>query len=310
MKSVTVLLSTYNGEKYLHTQLNSLSNQTIKFNLIIRDDGSKDNTINIIKSWKNKLKFKLIKGENIGVINSFFELLKYNDIDSDYIAFCDQDDIWDSNKLEEGIKSIELNSKTNIPNLYHSNLKLINEDGIFLNKYFWKSMNITPIKSHKINRLLCQPIVTGCTCIINKSLYLKFLSHPTPKNVKMHDWWLSLIACCFGKIISDERSFIEYRLHQSNVIGAEIDILKKIFKNLKNIKKYISSYKKEVKERIFQAQDFKNIYADEIDTLTLKTLNKYITCVDSNFFIKKIIQFKYKFYQQGLLRNIISFFLF
>ena len=107
---VLVLMSTYNGEKYLDKQLESILNQNVKnVDILIRDDGSKDNTIKIINKWLVEFpkRIKLETKENIGVVKSFFELVKAAPIDYDYYFFSDQDDYWSEKKLEKAIEKMK-----------------------------------------------------------------------------------------------------------------------------------------------------------------------------------------------------------
>ncbi|HOV15546.1 MAG TPA: glycosyltransferase, partial [Spirochaetota bacterium] len=117
---INILMSTYNGEKYLKEQLDSLLNQTYKnIKIYIRDDGSSDNTLNILKEYNKENKINLFVGENIGFVKSFFWLIKNSD-NADYYSFSDQDDVWFPGKLE---KAINLLNKydSQIPTLYFSN---------------------------------------------------------------------------------------------------------------------------------------------------------------------------------------------
>ena len=110
---VVILLSTYNGEKYLKEQLDSLLNQTYKnIDIYIRDDGSKDETVNIIKKYQNEYdNIHLEEGKNLGFIKSFFELLKNGDENVDIYSYCDQDDIWEEDKIERAVKFINKEEK-------------------------------------------------------------------------------------------------------------------------------------------------------------------------------------------------------
>ena len=120
-EKVAIIMSTYNGEKYIQEQLDSLINQTYKnIEIYIRDDGSKDNTINIIKDYISKNdNISLVEGENIGFINSFFELLNMCD-DADYYAYCDQDDVWMDDKISRAVSFLS-NTDKDKPALYFSN---------------------------------------------------------------------------------------------------------------------------------------------------------------------------------------------
>ena len=159
---IQILMSTYNGENYLREQLDSLLNQTYEnIKILIRDDGSKDGTIQILKEYSEKYpnKIECIFDENIGVIKSFFELMKKSDEKCNYFAFCDQDDFWLKEKVEKAIEQI----KEEIPFLYCSNTILVDEN-----------LKILKINNEKkeidLNNILVENCATGCTVVINNKL--------------------------------------------------------------------------------------------------------------------------------------------
>lgn len=130
MKEIAVCMSTYNGEKYIREQLDSIfSQEGITVKLIVRDDGSTDSTISIIENSPPQLyEIQIIKGKNIGCENSYNQLCMYalQNINADYYAFCDQDDFWLPTKLHEAVKVLD-NYDNDMPNLYFSNLTLVDE---------------------------------------------------------------------------------------------------------------------------------------------------------------------------------------
>lgn len=110
MKKVQVLLSAYNGEQYISEQIQSILNQThAAVSILIRDDGSTDKTMELLDQWvtTHPDKIKLIKGTNVGVVSSFFELLRAADAEADYYSFCDQDDVWLDHKVEHAIARLD-----------------------------------------------------------------------------------------------------------------------------------------------------------------------------------------------------------
>ena len=119
-KKVAVLLSTYNGEKYVGAQLHSILTQNYKnLVVVVRDDGSKDKTVKIVKEYmENNDNIKLVEGKNLGFIKSFFELLKLEQ--ADYYAFADQDDIWFPNKISLAVESLN-KLDDSVPNMAFSN---------------------------------------------------------------------------------------------------------------------------------------------------------------------------------------------
>ena len=136
---VMVLMSTYNGEKYLREQIDSILGQTgVSVKLLIRDDGSKDNTVEIVKQYcKENDDIKLVEGKNVGFAESFMELVYRANLYSDisYFAFSDQDDVWLNDKLISAIHMLEGIHEKNAPNLYFSTARAVDKDLKFLFDY-------------------------------------------------------------------------------------------------------------------------------------------------------------------------------
>ena len=257
MNKVQILLSTYNGEKYIEEQIESLLKQDYpNMNILIRDDGSKDSTISIVESYQQKhSQLKLIKGKNVGVISSFFELVLQADSDSDYFAFCDQDDYWKSSKIPRAICLLE-KEDSSIPLLYFSKLDLVDDQLQFL-----KHSQIPP-RGMGLENALIQNIATGCTIVFNRAMLELFKSKvPDVKNVTMHDAWFYLLATAFGKTVYDEESHLLYRQHSSNTLGMANNKLKSAMIRYKN-------FQKTGKEKPFtkQAEEFYRLFKNELST--------------------------------------------
>ena len=296
MKAISILLSTYNGEKYIKEQLDSLFNQTYKnFEVIVRDDNSKDNSLNILKSYNVEI---INSTQNVGASKSFSILLEHAlaNSSSDYFMFCDQDDIWDKQKIENSVNLIQNMEKEygNIPLLVHSDLEIVDEMLSTINNSFWQYENINP-SYNNFEKLLMQNTVTGCTMMINKELAK--LSLNIPKNAIMHDWWIALIASCFGKIDFINESTIKYRQHEKNEIGANKFSIKYVFKKIFNSKNLIE-------KNISQANSFLLLYEDMLDSNKIRILQEFISIKNKNFFEKRFILIKNKLFKQGITRNI------
>lgn len=209
MNTVSVLLSTYNGGKYLEEQLQSLFNQKdVDIKIYVRDDGSTDNTTNILDSYAKKGLLNWYTGENIGPARSFLELLTKTEV-CDYYAFCDQDDVWDPDKLSIAINTIK---EADRPALYCSNTLLVTSDLTEIN-----CSNYHVIGSFA-ESLVSNPM-TGCTSVFNNSLRQLAIQY-IPTNIDMHDWWIYRICMAFdGFFYFDKLSHIKYRQHGNNVIG-------------------------------------------------------------------------------------------
>lgn len=229
---VTVLLSAYNGIKFLKEQLDSLRfQQNVNLSVLIRNDGSTDNgsTNKLISDYiKTYPDFDLnfYSGPNLGWAMSFMQLI-YDAPDSDYYAFCDQDDIWLPNKLEEALKLLDVENKQ-CPLLYCSNsIHFIDgKDTLITN-------NNVPLLNDKY-RALMRGLGLGCTCVFNKSL-LEILKMTKGQKVLAHDFHTFVTAVFLGKVIFDDRAYIKYRIHGGNQLGMKDSTLalwKRRFKNL------------------------------------------------------------------------------
>lgn len=221
---LNILLSTYNGERYLAEQLDSIIAQTYKeWRLFVRDDGSTDGTVSILKEYEkaDKRISILLDGENIGACRSFERLLVHAG-DSQYYAFADQDDVWFSDKLATLMQTIqEAEEETpEISIVVHSDLQVVNEKLEPIANSFWKYSNIRPnLIDGQVQYLAICNTVTGCAMIFNHQAKVESL--PFSKDAYMHDAWVALMTACHGgKIIPITRPLIAYRQHGTNVLGA------------------------------------------------------------------------------------------
>ncbi len=213
-----VLLSTYNGERFLREQLDSILNQSLCKNpewsveLVIRDDGSSDSTRDILSEYEKKDGVTCIYGKNIGVIGSFFELIKDMSEGADYIALSDQDDVWMEDKLEAAITALE-QERTTVPLLYCGMCQITDEDLNPIETVFFTD-NMKPA----FGNALVENICTGCTAVLNQSL-VQLLRMGVPGFTVMHDWWIYIYGTCFGKVIYDSVPHMYYRQHGNNTVG-------------------------------------------------------------------------------------------
>lgn len=216
-------MATYNNAKYISEQIDSLLNQTHKeFTLFIRDDGSTDTTCDIIKSYVSKedkiIEINDTKG-NLGPQGNFIELL--NIVESDYYMFCDADDIWMPNKIEEefcALQQIEDKYGTKQPALIYTDLKMTDGNMDIISESYWKSINHNPriFNSYRDQAYNCY--VTGCTMMFNKQL--RDISLYPPTYSPMHDWWIATQAYRSGGIVKAiEHPLMYYRKHGMNATG-------------------------------------------------------------------------------------------
>lgn len=218
MKQVVVLMSTYNGEKYLKEQIDSVLSQIgVEIKLVIRDDGSKDNTKRILKEYTlNNPNILLLLGENCGAEKSFYKLCEYakEQTLADYYAFCDQDDVWLKDKLLVAVSQLN-NKDQKSPNLYFSNLKMVDSDLNYMRNLFAeREVDITK------RMALIQIFTYGCTCVFNRKALLDYCF--TQEDKFYHDGWMFTICAYLGNIIYDKEGHILYRQHSCNLSGEKV----------------------------------------------------------------------------------------
>ena len=269
MEKVDILLATYNGEKYLREQIDSILNQTHKeFRLLISDDGSTDSTREILEEYKNKdSRIEVFFQENnLGVVKNFEFLLEK--VEAKYYMFSDQDDIWKESKIEKSLKKIEEGF-----DLVYSDLEVVDEELNVIYKSYWKLKGIyNKIKKYNnFESLYLNNFVTGCTMISRKELINKFLPLPNTSKYVLHDYWISLILSQEGKISYIEEPLIKYRQHKNNKVGSK----KKTdeLKSIDEIRKLFIEVKKEhFKVFIENEEKFKS---EEVKKLNRKALEYY-----------------------------------
>ncbi|WP_022772880.1 glycosyltransferase [Butyrivibrio sp. AE2015] len=226
-KSIAILLSTYNGSKYLNEQFQTLYNQTYK-NLVIyaRDDGSSDNTREIIQRWKKKMSIKMVDASNnLGAARSFMELV-YHCGNYEYYAFCDQDDLWDADKIEKAIKKIKDYDQ---PYLYFCNGRYVDENGAV-------TRDKTTVPTEDLNfwsAIVCG-FCPGCSMVWNNEL-MKIVRRVNYRSLPMHDLLFCLSALAFGNVLYDETVHYSRRMHENNVVGRSGKSKIQLFKQRKKL---------------------------------------------------------------------------
>lgn len=219
-EKVDILLATYNGEKYLKEQIESLLDQTYtNIQIIISDDCSTDGTRDILKSYENNEKIKVYYQENnLGYVKNFEFLLKK--VESDLYMLCDQDDFWKKEKVEKTVDKLQ---KENL-DLVFGDLEVVDENLNLLypsyNKYMHLAHKIDKYyKDYKLQYLY--NCMTGCTMMSKKKFLDKILPLPTNSKYMIHDYWIGLIVSLNGKVGYLDKPYILYRQHGKNQVGTK-----------------------------------------------------------------------------------------
>ena len=259
---IDVLLATYNGEKYLETQLYSLLWQTHKdWRLIVHDDGSTDTTVAVIKNFQ-KIDNRIILIEDgikcAGAAKNFLHLLSMPS-DSEYFIFCDQDDIWFEGKLEELYKIIK---DVDQPAAAYCNAYLYNGKKIIADKVTYFNRNSLE------NSLFLNSGVQGCSLIFNRKLKEKLTC--CPDYVCMHDHLVTIAAVTFGRLLHTDLSLMLYRQHEQNVTGNIKPSLQDRFRS------FINRNHSVIDLNHFKAnRSFYNLYKSDLTEQQIKLFKAY-----------------------------------
>lgn len=300
-EKIIVMMSTYNGEKYLREQIDSiLSQEGVDVELLIRDDGSVDNTISIIKEYQQYYKnINFYEGKNLKPAKSFMDLIQKVEETYEYYAFADQDDVWDKNKLISGIEKIKSNDKE-IPILSCCDIEFVDEN---LNT-IGRRTNINLEYSNSIEQLAyCFGIIPGCTMVFNRCLLIELKKY-IPQTLSMHDKWVHLV-CLYrnGIVVKDDKKRVKYRrISNKNVTGKKgfITRLKKLIHFIRTDDKCV--YSKQMKELIekyeckIENEKFKFCYKIANYKQNLKYRIELLLYSDSFLSEREILDLKFRIF--------------
>lgn len=289
MEKVDILLATYNGEKYLKQQLDSILTQTYKnFRLIISDDMSTDSTREILNEYvqKDKRIVAYTHEKNLGVVANFEFLL--TKVENKYYMFCDQDDIWNEDKIEKTLKRLE---ETNA-DLVFTDLQVVDDELNTIYNSYWELKGLKDkIEKHNgFEALYLNNYVTGCTILAKIETIKKSL--PLPKNSKyvLHDYWIALIVSQNGKIEFLNEPTIKYRQHKNNKVGSKKR--SESLKSLKEIRDLFIDVKKQhfsvfiENEEQFEKEETKQLNKKALEYYKHLEKVKFINFKNWNLFFK------------------------
>jgi glycosyltransferase involved in cell wall biosynthesis len=209
--TINVLLSTFDGARYLPEQLDSVAAQRdVAVVVTVRDDGSTDATLDILHQYATRFRLTVHRGANVGAARSFLALLHLAEANADYYAFCDQDDVWYADKLSSAGRML---AGITGPALYCSALHYI--DAVGRRTGTWQAA-----KSASFENALVENVAIGCTIVLNRPAR-ELLIRCTPRHAVMHDAWAYLVIAAFGTIVIDPTPHAAYRQHEANAFGAD-----------------------------------------------------------------------------------------
>lgn len=300
---VQVALATYNGEQYLDDLLNSIQIQSFRnWSLQISDDNSDDNTFKLLQAFAKKSHNPVqitSNNDKKGVIGNFAQVLDM--CDGSYVMLCDQDDVWLSEKIQNTLGVMldtERRFGIHMPILVHTDLKPVNNKLEPLSESFWTYQHLVPERAYSLKLNLVQNMVTGCTVMVNRALLERAL--PIPKSAIMHDWWLTLVASAFGKVMHLSQPTILYRQHGKNEIGAKHWGFAVISERAKDTAKLEDS----IRRKLQQAQIFLERYNQDLSKAQRSEVEAFASLRERGSFERRVLIAQHGFWFHGLLRNL------
>lgn len=303
MSTVAVVMATYNGETFVGEQIDSIIASTYQdFELFIYDDGSKDNTMSILRDYEQQYptKIHVIQNEkNLGVTVNFLQAAAQTTMD--YVMFCDQDDFWKPNKIAVTLKRMrhmEAQIGKASPLAVFSDAVVVDQDLKVIKNSFFCSNHLNPKKSD-LPHILMENKLIGCTVMINCALRKVLQSYQLPTKAKFHDWWVALIASSMGKIGFVNEGTLLYRQHLGNVVGGT-----GFLPYLKNRLNGLGNQKESLQVLYRQADEFLSIYNDLLSEENKKIIRIFADMEQYHFLKKRKFILCYGFLKTGIIRNI------
>lgn len=219
-----ILLCTHFGETFLAAQLESIANQSVSdWRVYVSDDRSTDATLDILDEYRRRWgdeRLSVRTGPGTGFRANFMSLACAPDIEARYFAFADQDDLWDDDKLETGLRWLKAGgASTSLPSLYCGRTRLIDESG--------RAIGLSPLFRRPVSfrNALVQSVAGGNTMMFNAATRSLLMEAGADVDVQTHDWWTYLLATgCGGLVYYDSRPTVGYRQHAANLVGSNVSL--------------------------------------------------------------------------------------
>ena len=300
---VAIIMAVYNGENYLSEQIDSvLRGAEQNFRIHIFDDGSTDSSADIIAGYTNQYPEKVVyhrNKKNRGVIRNFLEGCL--EIDADYYMFCDQDDIWLPEKISHTLEKMQAAEKKypNKPLVIFGDARVVDENLQEIHPSFQRQSGYRTDRLD-LPHILMENKLIGCTMLFNSSVKKLLADVPNlPDTLRMHDWWIALIAAALGKIIYLDEPLLLYRQHTGNVVGGSTKgaYIKNRLANLK-------AQRKVLYDTCAQAQSFLECYGTLLAKKQQHLIHLFATIPNVNWFTRRYRVLRYHFLKSGIIRNL------
>ena len=304
--SIDILLAVYNGESFLRPFLDSLRSQTFQdFRLVVSNNRSTDSTEAILDEFRESFADKVVvlpaPEEFLSPHDNFARVTEAGS--SSYIMYADADDVWHEDKIERTLVAMcaaERRYGVTNPILVHSDLKVVDDSLRCLARSFWSFQYVDPART-ALHQLLMQNCVTGCTTMLNRSLFE--LGRPIPAEACVHDHWYALVASAFGHIVGIPEALIEYRQHGGNVTGAKKWGAPYVMDRAAHI--YSEGGARETIARNFrQAEAFLSRFEGRLNPAQKELISNFAAIRQQGMFVRRWSLVRNRFWKTGLARNV------
>lgn len=284
---ISVVMTTYNGEKYLEQQILSILNQTLKpVEIIVCDDRSTDNTVAILEKYQQQQSLKyFINQERLGHVRNFKKAVSLAS-PGNYVALADQDDEWLPEKLEKSASLLQKFDTVIEPCMIYTDLYLVNADGSLINPSFRNERG-----QHRydlnLESLLFNNFVTGCTTLFNPELARRFSEFPD--DIPYHDAWMALVSLTFGRAQHLPESLIRYRKHSNNVsINGNVKPKSRVATVLKQLIDSIKGTSDFMHAEFYTVRKFYTLYQNQIAPDKQQIFKRFLNLQHKPYLFKKI----------------------
>jgi glycosyltransferase involved in cell wall biosynthesis len=305
MSNCDVILAVYNGRDHLAPMLDSLLGQTINdFNVMARDNGSNDGTLEILERYKDKFdgRLRIIQGEPTGSARGNFTILM-QETKADYVLCADHDDVWMPDKVEitlRSMKEAEAKFGKSTPIYFFTDVVVVNKDLEVINSSYWNFKRIDPGISARLSQcLICAPML-GMASGMNRALV--DLSNPVPGTVTGHDWWALLVAAAMGKVVYNSARTALYRIHgQNNSAPKQVGIILYL-----NAKLGAGFVRHGLGRRMDQADALIEVYGQKIPPAQMAILQGFSKLRSQGFFRRRMTLVAHNYLYPDLARNVAT----
>jgi glycosyltransferase involved in cell wall biosynthesis len=305
-RGVEVLLATYNGERFLREQIESiLAQEYADLTILARDDGSSDGTEALLAEYavRDPRRMRLVvDGERSGSAQAnFLRLLRASS--APYVCLSDQDDVWLPHKISacmRAMQHMEAEHGVAAPLLVFSDLRVVDERLQPLHASFWRHERVDPSSIHRLRSMLHQNMLTGCTAMLNRALVELVLT--MPEEASMHDRWIALVAAALGHSTSLPEPMVLYRQHAANVVGAsrEAASVASVARRAKDAGGRVAEW--ETSQRMARA--LLRLHGGAMREVDRRLVETFLRCgTSSSRMVRVGIFLRYRFFRSGWLRN-------